>query len=373
MDKDRHYKVKYTDVDYIVFTDASRLIVDGSSPFARATYRYTPLLGLLLTPNILFTASFGKCLFAACDLLVGWVIYKLLILRKLDHNTSLCCASAWLLNPMSFGISTRGNAESIICSAVLCALWMLETKRVLAAGTLLGLAIHLKIYPILYTLPMYLWLGSSTPKPSGGQFREFLYRLAPNFRQIKLVVSCVLSFCCTTYACYLWCGDAYLEEAWIYHVRRTDNRHNFSAYFYPLYLSFGTDFAKMVGLAAFVPQAILSLVIGASLFHDLPLTMFLQTFVFVTFNKVCTSQYFLWYICLLPLVAHHKATTLTTKQAVKMTAVWFGCQGLWLLPAYFLEFEGVPTFIYLWAAGLALMCGCAWIVVQIICHSTVVP
>jgi GPI mannosyltransferase 1 subunit M len=51
--------VKYTDVDYNVFTDASRLIWDGNSPYDRDTYRYPPLLAFILIPNIFFP-SFGK-------------------------------------------------------------------------------------------------------------------------------------------------------------------------------------------------------------------------------------------------------------------------------------------------------------------------
>ena len=57
---DATQRVKFSDVDYAVYTDASALVLEGRSPFERATYRYTPLLAFLLTPNVLGFPSFGK-------------------------------------------------------------------------------------------------------------------------------------------------------------------------------------------------------------------------------------------------------------------------------------------------------------------------
>ena len=45
-----------------------------------------------------------------------------------------------------------------------------------------------------------------------------------------------------------------------------------------------------------------------------------QTFVFVAYNKVCTSQYFLWYLSLLPLVL--PTLQLSKYDAITSLALW---------------------------------------------------
>ena len=85
-------------------------------------------------------------------------------------------------------------------------------------------------------------------------------------------------------------GRQYIDEAFLYHIVRRDIRHNFSVYFYMLYLVERTPYATLVGALAFLPQAVLVVAAGGVLYRDPPLSWFVQTVLFVTFNKVCTSQ-----------------------------------------------------------------------------------
>jgi GPI mannosyltransferase 1 subunit M len=209
-------------------------------------------------------------------------------------------------------------------------------------------------------------------------------------------------------------GAPFLDHSYFYHVGRTDHRHNFSPYFYPLYLGLtrskgGSDtvlHTKILSLASFIPQMVISL--GGGLFlswsslharktqpshgqlssrgrsnqaksadekdkpldqalHHLPFVFFFQTFTFVMLNKVCTSQYFMWYLWFLPLVIPRLARVtgsergISTFWATSMAILWVGSQALWLSYGYKLEFLGNQVFLELWASGIVMLLANAWI------------
>ena len=170
--QDAHFAVKFTDIDYHVFSDAARHVTEGNSPFLRPTYRYTPLLALILAPNHLLFFAFGKTLFIICDLIAGWLIYKILHLERIKESSKLVSVSVWLLNPLTATVSARGNAESFLALLVLSSLFFLLRKHLTLSAIAYGTAVHMKIFPIVYSLPLFLFLNenyhkfSSSPTPA---------------------------------------------------------------------------------------------------------------------------------------------------------------------------------------------------------------
>ncbi|KAK3745063.1 hypothetical protein QZH41_014560, partial [Actinostola sp. cb2023] len=159
-------------------------------------------------------------------------------------------------------------------------------------------------------------------------------------------------------------GFEFLEHTYLYHVTRTDPKHNFSVYFYMLYLTQDSPWSKVIGLMSFVPQLTLTVGLAFKYSSDICFCCFVQTFAFVTFNKVCTSQYFLWYLSLLPLVVPQLA--ISVRKAIVMIVAWLASQAMWLLFAYYLEFEGYNTLLYIGISGLVFFFVNVWILVEII-------
>lgn len=413
--QDQVSEVPYTDVDYRVVTDGAQHIYNGRSPFNRHTYRYTPLLAIFLLPNIYLHRCFGKILFAAFDLVIAVIIkliivdeYNLLVFnqsnsiedakKKFFNGTSTAktkirlsnskketsskwfsssdrlkfermgnfSAYVWLYNPLTMVIATRGNGDAITCALVLMSIFYLlkiqessqkekeNEKNVIMCGLFHGLAVHFRLYPIYFSLAYYMYLSDMKNNINGISSIIKCF-LKPNRKQVLLIVSVLKVLIFTTGIFYLLYNYQFLYESTIYHFVRRDTRHNFSLYFYLQYLNSATlkinIFEKLLTMT---PQIVLIILIS---FHfcrtrqTIQFALFLISFIMVTYNPVITSQYFVWFLSLLPLTINN-LRSLTVKQVIILPSLWFLGQGMWLLCAYFLEFKGINSFDFIWLSSV---------------------
>lgn len=267
--------------------------------------------------------SFGKILFAAADLLAGWLIERVLTMRRggsaMAAPRARAFAAIWLLNPMVATISTRGSSEGLLAVLVMALLWATLARRVSLAAVLLGVGVHFKIYPFIYAPAIVWWMddarmragaeddeGATAGKavvkettPLQEQQNLSIVDTAAAFLtvdRLKLALLSMSTFGALNLAMYALYGHPFVLHTFLHHVRRIDHRHNFSPYNILLYLSSTATSPDQGGFriesVAFLPQLLLSCVLipVAMAKKDLPATMLAQTWAFVAFNKVCTSQ-----------------------------------------------------------------------------------
>ncbi len=436
--------VKYTDIDYDVFTDAAEHVANGQSPFLRHTYRYTPFLAVILSWASSSSSSsssillwrhpkyFGRFLFCVADACCGFIIVKLrrrsrqvavvkVDRKEEDYHTKIQDALWWLYNPLPINICTRGSGESlIVLLPVLFTLVIVMSSSTnvrrssifstaALGGVIHGIAVHAKLYPIIYTASFMAYLSlqeqslslsstnnvnsirkrwihkmeplavtSSTnaqksnknhqyPFPWGNPKR--LYQLVKLWIQRLLFtpssvifLTCFLvTFGILTYLAVLFYGQEALDEGLLYHFSRVDHRHNYSMFWYWIYLARGrvaqlgvdlstSTLAKM-GKGLLIPQLVLLLYSSLGIApYDLPFALFVQTFSFVAQNKVMTAQYFTWYLVLLPLCSDRikwKSYSMILALGLLGLSIvtWLGC-------AFLLEMKGMAVHLQVWLASV---------------------
>ncbi|GIL60944.1 hypothetical protein Vafri_15746, partial [Volvox africanus] len=304
--------------------DAARFVARGGSPYQRATYRYSPLLAYLMLPNIWLHPAWGKVLFSVCDLAAAGLLDILLIRCGASQPLRSTALLMWLFNPYTATISTRGSCDVLSALLLLGLLAGLLYGRPVMSGALYGLAVHFRIYPVIYgpSIALYLarralvkWtekqkqhdcskdasttvgrrtiavavqeragmmqegrgsepqqrrsgskqgaaavagLGSlaaveGTSAATRAATRAAIQRrsalvtwvaaAAPSTSVVLPVVlfgaAAATSFSLLGGLFYKMYGIEFLQEAFLHHLTRKDPRHNFSPYYYPVYLSYG--------------------------------------------------------------------------------------------------------------------------------------
>lgn len=385
--QDEHSVLKYTDIDYYVFYDSLiSLVKDNGSPYDRDTFRYTPLLTYVMYP-CLWNIHLGKVLFIIFDLLCGFCIYK--ILQKTNTKYPVYGTALWLLNPMVIAISTRGNAESIMSLLMLLCIYLFINKSYTLSAFVYGLSIHFKIYPIIYSVPFSCYFLSKFIKKR--QFKYIINWVLFGFVSLITLLS-------ITYLVYTKFGDEFLEHTYFYHMIRSDHRHNFSVWNMVLYMEqipqvikqdlfvnnnqygfFKIDKILDNKSLSTIPQLFICTIVPIILFFKETNTsnslkklikiIAIQTMLFVHFNKVITSQYFIWYLTYLPFFVDYFIDKFTNKkylELIKLASVWILSQGVWLLCGFMLEFKNKNVFVELFVAGCVMLIGNVYVIGKLI-------
>lgn len=368
--------IKYTDIDYSVFTNASRALVEHRSPYDDTEYRYPPIIALFFVPNIVLKCDcLGKLLLIVADILCGQMNYRLNIHQGTNRLNSKLYLLLWLFNPVTIAISTRGSFEPILTLLLLTSVYLLVSNQFILAGLIYGLAIHIRIYPLIYTICLYGYMIQKRPHLiTQSKLYYWIKTFSPSSSQVRFFTATLLSagFCC--YSSYSYYGQDYLEQSFLYHLRRKDLQHNFSIYFY-LYKLF-PGYEEPLGRVAFISQA--TAVVAFSLAYlsldtnrrtklrKLSFSLFGTTFLFVSLNKVCTSQYFSWYLTFLPLILD--SLQLGTKQAYSILAAWLLSQANWLIFAYLLEYQKMEVFDHVGNSSVLFLLSNLWILATLCQH-----
>lgn len=397
-------ELRYTDIDYLVLADGGALLASGRSPFGRPAFRYSPLLALPLVPDAWGAGSAGKLFFCAADLAVATLLHAVLRARGVSTAVADRCAAAWLFHPVVVAISTRGSHDALVAVPALAALLAHAHAHISAAAALLALAAHLKLYPLIFVPAFLLSINGHHPASRAGatpqppqparstSLRDAILRLERSQRsfvplpfnrmallRLRFAFIFALIYALLFGACTAWCGQDYARQAVFFHLFRTDARHNFSAYFYPTLLAtrsgddgpVGRMVDAVLALAPLFISAMLLLLITVRFADDLPFCMLASTLAFVTFNKVCTAQYFVWYLSLLPLAL---PSTLALEMRSwcacgALCAMWWGSCATWLWLAYQLEYTGTAGYMPVWLASLGFLgANCAVLVALIHWH-----
>jgi phosphatidylinositol glycan class M len=276
---------------------------------------------------------------------------------------------------MVIAISTRGSAESIHLFMLVAVVWFLHRGHWFASALLYGLVVHWRLYPIIYALPLIFWFHQRSDEKK------------PKYAWLKYGVVSAGVFLTLGAWLHFRHGQEFIDQAYLYHLVRRDHRHNFSVFFLPLYLvvTNPAEFPSVVLNSVWVsslPQLAVMGLIASTRFKpedaetrqwqtfDLLCRWFLVTWVFVMFNKVLTSQYFMWWLVFMPIIMTGLMTRLPFRplktELATMTIVWVIGQAGWLGNAYRLEMLGHNTFVELWACSVILFIIHGWIAVRFI-------
>lgn len=167
---------------------------------------------------------------------------------------SCCCLPGAAVSCLRITPKPRHQAQHVI--VVVCH----RAGRVLLAALLYGFVVHFRVFPIIYALSFFLSLD---PSPTATANSSSIQKLQSSSTSVQtqqqmpsqkfglgnrglfgwITLQGVVFGAVSASVFFILTGLFYkvyemefLHEALLYHASRTDHRHNFSIYFYGIYL-----------------------------------------------------------------------------------------------------------------------------------------
>lgn len=232
----------------------------------------------------------GKIIFILVDVITGILMWRILETQNVNKKYLVFYAGYHILNPVCIILCTRGSNDNIIVLLVMLTIYFMLKRQYVLSAFFYGFSVHFKIYPIIYSLPFYLYIDSDKKAILGGKtstmnliFNNFFTR-----NRIVFTIVSASTFLFFTWLFYYIYGYECLYESLLYHLERKDNRHNFSVYWMFIYQTYDSKASVIMSILTFVPQMSVVFLSGLLLWQDLFLAITVQTWAFVTFNKVVT-------------------------------------------------------------------------------------
>lgn len=342
-----------TDIDYHVYTEGAReLTKEGGNPYHRFTYRYTPLLAYMMLPNLQIP-FYGKFIFNVFDLLS--IVYMNLFLssiKEIDSITKYKSLAFWALNPLMVIINGRGSCESISLFFLTGMLYHLKLSRegvakivnISVAGVYYGLLVHFRLYPVIFGLTLYIWINKERVLP---RFYVIFFGIV----SVGLNVILILMF-------YAKFGQIFLDECFLYHLKRKDPRHNYSIFWvntvYDYFLPESEIPVPSFGKFLLAGRLLLIVIVALVFWRRRILALTIQTFIFTTFNTVYTAQYAIWETQLLPYVLVDSDCFGRNKKMGfwLLILIWLGNLEFWDIMSGKFEHGGINTQYWMHFANL---------------------
>lgn len=148
-------------LDFGIFYSASSSILNGINPYTDTglftRLNYPPISLLIFYPLHLLPFILASKVWIILS--VGFLFVTILLLHKLQPVSSLTLCLISLFTVISFPFKFTlgmGQINLLILLLIVSSIYLLENKKYIFAGLLLGISVMVKLFPVVYLIPLLI-------------------------------------------------------------------------------------------------------------------------------------------------------------------------------------------------------------------------